>query len=51
MVGEWRRKRIEYVLGGREVLGERFCGGLLGHMQKINKSERGKTGPGTHAYS
>ena len=34
--------RIEYILGGREVLGERFCGGLLGHMQKINKSEREK---------
>lgn len=39
--GEWQRKRIEYVLGGREVLCERFCGGY----------EWGKTGLGTRIYS
>jgi hypothetical protein len=40
--GEWQRKRIEYVLGGREVLlCERFCGGY----------EWGKTGLGTYIYS
>jgi hypothetical protein len=31
--------RIEYMLGGREVRGERLCGGLLGHMQRIDKSK------------
>ena len=31
--------RIEYMLGGREVRGERLCGGLLGRMQRIDKSK------------